>query len=223
MAIPVSNEGNFKRELIEAGTYFARCYQMIDLGTQVGEYQGKETRMRKILLGFELPTEQRVFKDKDGNETQSPCVLSREFTLSLGDKSKLLPFLQAWRGKDFTADQIKKFDVTVLLGVACMLGVSVGTSKKGNQYNEITGITPVMKGFQPIPAVLEATEFTMFHENGTLDEHFNTSIFDRLPSWIQDKIKASEEYKSLGWASTETKTVSNTSTKIEDPADDLPF
>lgn len=223
MAIPVSNEGNFKRELIEAGTYFARCYQMIDLGTQIGEYQGKETRSRKILLGFELPTEQRTFKDKDGNENESPCVLSREFTLSLGDKSKLLPFLQAWRGKDFTPDQVKKFDVTVLLSVSCMIGVGVGTSKKGTQYNEITGITPVMKGFTPIPAILEATEFTMFHENGTLSENFNTAIFDRLPEWIQLKIKASEEYKSLGWASTENKSVSETSEKTEDPADDLPF
>lgn len=220
MAITVTNESSFKRELIEAGTYFARCFQLIDLGTQRGEYQGKEIVSKKLLIAFELPTEIKKFQDKEGKDIEAPFVLSKEFTQSLGEKSKLLPFLQSWRGQNFTPEELKKFNVSTLLGAPCMIGVSVGTSKKGNQFNEITGITRVMKGFQIIPPFNEKVEFSLFNEDGTIN--FDAALFDKLPNFIQEKIKVSDEYKSLNWVKNDSVT-NGPVTEIKDETDDLPF
>ena len=48
-----SGGGDFERA--PEGTHLARCYQIIDLGTQHSEYYGKSSR--KVLIGWELSDE----------------------------------------------------------------------------------------------------------------------------------------------------------------------
>ena len=52
--------GDFKP--VPAGLHLARCYRIIDLGTQRSEYDGQENHQRKIMLGWELHG-----KDDEGN------------------------------------------------------------------------------------------------------------------------------------------------------------
>ena len=46
------------------------------------------------------------------------------FTLTLDERGNLRPFLQSWRGKPFTAEELKGFNVAVLVGVDALVQVS---------------------------------------------------------------------------------------------------
>ena len=119
MAIIASSKGSSTpREPIAAGAYAARCYSIIDLGTREETIQGNTKVLRKIRITFELPTERRVFNEEKGEQ---PCVISKEFSLTLNEKSNLRLFLRSWRGKDFTEEEAKDFDVAKLIGAPCLL------------------------------------------------------------------------------------------------------
>ncbi|MBK6881283.1 MAG: hypothetical protein IPH01_11030 [Elusimicrobia bacterium] len=45
------NEGAGSFENPEPGSYAAVCNQVIDLGTQEGEYQGNKIKRRQVILG----------------------------------------------------------------------------------------------------------------------------------------------------------------------------
>ena len=134
-----------KREVIPAGNYAARCYQMIHIGTVAEVILGEEKILNKVRIGWELPTETRVFNEEKGEQ---PMVLSEEFTLSLHEKAKLRKFLASWRGKDFSEEEAKSFDVTKLLGAPCMLNIIHKPSKKDPSqiYAVIGSCSPFQKG-----------------------------------------------------------------------------
>ena len=49
---------------MESGAFPARCYSMIQIGTNTEVVEGKEKTMHKVRLSFEFPTELKVFKDE---------------------------------------------------------------------------------------------------------------------------------------------------------------
>jgi hypothetical protein len=83
------------------GTHTARCFAVIDLGTQTSEWQGQQVSKRKVLLGFELPDELHTFDEKEGPK---PFSIWSRFTASLHPKGQLRPMLEAWRGRAFTKE-----------------------------------------------------------------------------------------------------------------------
>ncbi|HEX8333695.1 MAG TPA: hypothetical protein VF622_13830 [Segetibacter sp.] len=208
MAITATNNGS-KRELIEAGNYVARCYQMIEIGTVEETIQNQTKTQKKVRIGWELPTELKVFNEEKGEQ---PRVISKEFTLSLHEKSNLRKTLASWRGKDFTEEQAKAFDITVLVGVPCMLNIIHKPSKDGSKtYEEIGSISPMPKGYT-CPDQINKT-FVLGYDA------FDQDLFDSLPDFIKDKMKTSEEFKSLqNPHETHMNGHSN-----EEPLDDLPF
>jgi len=212
--ITATNEGGGFATL-EAGTYPARCYKMVHIGTVLEEFQGQKKILNKVQITWELPTELNEFKQGEGKK---PYVLSKEFTLSLHEKSTLRAFLKAWRGKDFTEDEAKSFDITKLLGVACM--VSVGHKEsKGKTYAEINAVSPVMKGFE-VPKQVNPT-FELNYDNFTL-EAFNT-----LPEFIRKKMESSNEFKKIEALIFESEQQKKHSTdpinEQENINDDIPF
>jgi hypothetical protein len=42
-------------ELTPAGTHIGRCYRVVDLGTQLVEFQGEHKKQHKIMISWELP------------------------------------------------------------------------------------------------------------------------------------------------------------------------
>src|SRR5688500_13440346 len=126
MAIHATNK-TAQRELIPAGNYVARCYQMIEIGTVKENIMGDEKTLHKVRIGWELPTELKVFNPEKGEQ---PLVISKEYTLSMNEKSNLRKDLKSWRGKDFTEDEARKFDITALVGVPCMLNIIHKPSKR---------------------------------------------------------------------------------------------
>lgn len=192
-----------------AGVYPARCYSMIQIGTVTETILGEEKTLHKVRLTFEFPTELKVFKEENGEQ---PYVISKEFTLSMNEKASLRKFLESWRGKAFTEEQAKKFDITVLLGKECMINVIHKTSKNGNTYAEIGSVSPLPKGMicpEPI-----SKQVVLSYDN------FDEQVFDSLPDFLKDKIKSSKEYKSMHNPNQVETPSANTE---EDDSSDLPF
>lgn len=209
MTTPIyaTNSGT-KRELIPAGNYVGRCYQMIHIGTVAEFFNGEPKNLNKVRIGWELPTERRVFKEENGEQ---PFVVSKEFTLSMNEKSNLRKMLASWRGKDFSEDEAKKFDITKLLGVPCMINVihKPKASDPSVIYEQIATVSPVPKGLK-VP--------DQENENMVLSyAQFDWDVFERLPDFLKDKIKNSVEYAAMQ----NPNHVS--ATNGQETVDDLPF
>lgn len=209
MAINATNTQT-QRDLIPAGNYIARCYKMIEVGTVKEIILGKEKILPKIRIGWELPMELKVFNEEKGEQ---PLVIDKEFTLSMADKANLRIALKSWRGKDFTEDEAKSFDVTKLLGVPCMLNIIHKPSKDGTKvYEEISGITPMPKGVD-CPEQINKTFVLSYDE-------FDMDKFNSLPDFIKNKMQSSMEFVSM--QNPNHKEINNAA-PIGGEDDDLPF
>lgn len=173
-----------KRELIPAGNYIARCYQMIHIGEIMDTTYGR--LINKAIIGWELPTELKVFRQELGEQ---PYSIRQEFTLSLNEKANLRKLLASWRGKDFTEAEAKAFDITALIGKACMLNIIHKHSASGSTYEYISSISPLPKGIVCPPQINES--FILDYDN------FSEEKFNVLPDFIKDKIKNSLEYAKM--------------------------
>lgn len=209
MAINATDSGS-TRELIPAGNYIARCYQMIEIGTVSENVMGKNVIAKKVRIGWELPEEKRVFDEKKGEQ---PLVISKEYTLSMNEKSNLRKDLASWRGKDFTAEEAKCFDITKLVGVPCMLNIihKPGVSDPTKIYEKIAGITGIPRGVKPPVQIIPT--FVLSYDD------FDFTKFHELPDFIKDKMKSSIEFAALSNPHHRSMDASD----ISEPIDDLPF
>lgn len=207
MAINATNKG-VQRELIPAGNYIARCYQMLQIGTVEELVMGTPKVLNKVRIGWELPTELKVFSPEKGEQ---PYSISKEFTLSMHEKSNLRKTLASWRGKDFTEEEAKCFDITKLLSVPCMVNIIHKPSKTDPSkiYEEIGSVSPMPKGV-PCPPQVNDTLLLEY-------ENFNWSLYESLPDFIKIKIQSSSEFKEMQLPQDRHMTETN------EPLDDLPF
>ena len=173
----------------EAGTFAARCVKLIDLGTQVSTFEGEAKSAHKLLIGFEIT-------DSDNRRDDgTPHIVSKRFTASLHPKAALRKFLEAWRGKPFTPAELAAFDLKVLLGQPCLLGI-VHDSKADRTYANLSSCMKLPKGFTAGAGTEPLVHFDVSEPDWT--------VFAALGSRLQDQIAASPEYARL----TPPKTVS---------------
>lgn len=212
MAITAKSTGA-QRELIPAGNYIARCYKMVQIGTVTEIVLGKAKVLHKVRIGWELPEEKRVFNEEKGEQ---PLVIENEYTLSLHEKSALRAILKSWRGKDFTEEEAKAFDITKLLGIPCMLNIihKQGKADPTKTYEQISGITPMPKGVK-CPAQINPT-FELSYDA------WNEEKYNSLPDFIKTKMASSLEYIQM--RNPDHATVTEAENHLQDEADDdLPF
>lgn len=177
--MPVAKETSAPRDPIPEGSHHAVCYAVVDLGTQQPPQNSRffAGPKRKVMLMFEVPGE-RIEVDRNGEKLDLPRAISKEFTLSLHEKSGLRKFLEAWRSKKFTADELAGFDLAVLAGMNCML--SVVHNDKG--YADIASCMKLPKG---MPAAQAENELIVYD--------IDKDVPGALPEWVRKKIDASEE------------------------------
>jgi hypothetical protein len=179
--------GDFK--LPPAGSFLARLYRIIDIGTQTTEWMGKKKMQRKIIAMFELHGE-----DNDGQPLQTaegkPLIVSKRYTLSLDEKATLRKDLEAWRGKAFTQEELDGFNLEVLLGKCCMVSVTHSTYD-GKEYANIAGISQVPAALKKLGEPVGVNELMIF----TLDP-FDQDKFSKLSEGMQGVIKKSAEYRN---------------------------
>lgn len=198
---------------IPAGNYVARCYQMLHIGTVKESYQGEEKFLNKVRIGWELPTELKVFKEENGEQ---PYVISKEFTLSLNEKANLRKLLASWRGKDFTEEEAKCFDVTKLLGATCQLNIIHKPSKKDPSvvYEDVASVSPLLKGIK-CPAQINPNQVLQYDD-------FDFQLYEKLPDFIKDKIRSSQEFTEMSNPNS-VNVQQNGEQEYLEPIDDLPF
>lgn len=189
MAIIVSNEGSYERVPIPTGTHAARCVGMVEIGTVTTEWEGKEKQQRKVRLTWELVNEQKTYEDKEGKEVTKNHIISKTYTALLSDKSKLREHLNSWRGKPFTEEEAKAFDITKVLGHACILTIIDHTSKAGKTSQVISGIGSTMKGMTVPEAENPIVELNY--------AEFDPAIFAGLPDFIKDDMRKTPEFEEI--------------------------
>lgn len=180
--LPAPDDSQFTP--VPQGNHVAVCYRVIDLGTQRGEYMGKENFRHKLLISWEIPDE----KMQDGR----PFTIGQRFTWSTSEKATLRSLLESWRGKAFTEADFGPggFDIQKVIGVGCMLNV-VHALKGGKTYANIASVAKLPKGMTA-PAPENRCCFVWLSKEEFMKENFE-SLSDSLKAIIQ----ASPEYKSL--------------------------
>jgi hypothetical protein len=169
--------GNF--EPVPQGPHTAICDMFVDLGLQetTGKYAGKV--QHKIYLRWQIPA-LRLSYEKDGEQFEGPMTIGAKFTLSLHEKAALRKILKSWRGRDFTAPELKQFDVETILGAPCLISVSHAPKDGGGVY---ANVDTVMK----LPA--DTTKPKLEGET-LLYSSTDLSTFEKLRPWLQELVKA---------------------------------
>ena len=175
MGIKVSEQTEGSFEKVPEGTHVARCVQVIDLGTQFSEHYRKSAH--KILFGFELMNEAK----QDGE----PFLIFMRRTASLHVRSTLRGDLEAWRGKQFTAEELESFDLSSVLGASAY--VNVGPSDDG-KYMNIRSIMSLPKGAQPGPA---KTPLLLFDIDAP-----DMDVFEQFGDKLKATIESAEEWNA---------------------------
>ena len=210
IAKQTSSGSDFK--LPPAGSFLARLYRIIDIGTQTTEWMGKKKMQRKIIAMFELHGE-----DNDGQPLQTvegkPLIVSKRYTLSLDEKATLRKDLEAWRGKAFTQEELDGFNLEVLLGKCCMVSITHSTYD-GKEYANIAGISQVPAALKKLGEPVGVNELMIF----TLDP-FDQDKFNKLSEGMQGVIKKSAEYRNT--FEPNSAPVSSAPSELMD--DDIPF
>lgn len=182
LLVNAGNGGGGDFENCPAGSFAARCYQIIDLGHQTFEWKGEAKVAPKVRITWEL------------NEMMSdgrPFSISREYTASIGDKANLRKDLEAWRGRPFSAEELRNFSLENVLGAPCLLGIVHKPSKDNSKvYANVGSIMALPKGMPSPELVNPAVKFDI----GTFDQ----KVFDGLSSYVQKKILMSKELEENG-------------------------
>jgi len=202
LTVNAGNGGGGDFEQCPAGSFAARCYQIIDLGHQTFEWKGEAKVAPKVRITWELNEMMQ-----DGR----PFSISREYTASIGDKANLRKDLEAWRGRPFSAEELRNFSLENVLGAPCLLGVVHKPSKDGSKtYANVGSIMALPKGMACPELVNPAVKFDI--------GEFDQDIFNSLSSYVQKKILMSKELEENGIPTPQAKEV-----EPEIDSEEVPF
>ena len=127
------------------GQFAAKCIDIVDLGMVEMTWQGQTRRKHRIFLRFFCG---QYFEDESGE--RRPLWIDKYFTLSLHENSALRPFLEAWRGRKFTEEELRGFNVAKLLHADALIQVSHNITPE-KTYANIDSIMRLPKGMEPAP------------------------------------------------------------------------
>jgi hypothetical protein len=121
------------------GMFAMTCVDVINLGDRLKSFKGTNPYL--------APTVLLVFQSGEVNEAGRVHEVSKEFTVSMGKKSALRPFLGAWRGKSYTDEQAREgVELHKLVGRHGLVSVEHRTSPNtGRTYANIAGIASLPK------------------------------------------------------------------------------
>lgn len=122
---------------VPEGLHQGVCIDVVELGLVTTQWQG-QTYTRRM-------SEIRWVVEEVDPKTGKQHMLRRRFTESLSKKSALRPFLESWRGKKFTDDELKGFDIEKLIGANCQLQVIHNPGSDGTIYSNVQAVVPIHK------------------------------------------------------------------------------
>lgn len=199
------NGGGSNFSVLAEGSYAAVCYMLVDIGLQKNERYGNSSR--KVVIGWEIADE---YVEIDGEK--KPRVFSARYTASLNEKSILRRDLAAWRGRDFTEEELAQFNLRNIVGVPCLIQIIHKEGNNGKTYANLASIMKLPKGMMAPKLTLDTIVYD-------IDDNDPADV-EKLPEWIANQIKASESYQQrLREASGGAATM----TDLEEADGELPF
>jgi len=207
------SSGSF--ESTPPGMHLARCYRIVDLGTQKSEYMGQVKFLHKIMLGWEIHTTKddgTTLKMRDGR----PFAMFKNYTLSWSEKANLRLDLQSWRGRPFTQEEMRRFDLETVLGAWCLLNVIERPGKDGKTYVNVDSVTPVPAMMKKSGLPEGVNKIEMF----SLDNP-DWKMFETFSDNLKVKIMASPEFNKAKGGNNSTAPTAQASTEMD--LDDIPF
>lgn len=210
--------------LVPPGSHLARCYRIIDLGTQTSSYEGETKIQRKVMLGWEIHGEA-----DDGTplltEKGEPMAIFKNYTLSWSENANLRKDLQSWRGKPWTDQEANRFDLKNVLGAWCMLNVIHKPGMNNKIYANVAGVAPVPSILKQRGMPEGINELQLFR----LAEP-DWALFETFSKGLKAKIEGSPEYRALmkgGNAPAPAQggqaPAGSTGSGFDDMDDDIPF
>jgi len=182
----VKENQEFQRELIPAWSHFVRLVSIIDLGTQKVVREGQEKEQRKVMFSFEFPKQKYEYETKEWEKKSGVKLKSNQFTLSWSDNAWLKKFIVAWLWEQtLWKDWL---DLSVWLWKSG-IGTIQHEVSNGNTYDNLKAVAPLMDWMTEEKQVTESLYFDL--------DNYDAKLFDKLPQWIQDKIRLSPEYLAV--------------------------
>ena len=179
MGLIASDTGGGELQLAPAGAHRAICYLVADVGTHNGPYGAKH----QMVVGWELTDELM--------EDRRPFAVSKFYTLSLAPKAGLKADLESWRGRPFTTQELEGFDLSKLLGAPALVTVVHKENKQGSMRAIVSSVTSLPKSMKKPTPFNPVACFD-------LDEPTAAEDINKLPEWIQNKVRESSEWAAKG-------------------------
>jgi len=121
------------------GLFAAVCIDVVEHPNVETQWGTKD----KVEVRWEL--------DEINPDTHAPFQVRAWFTSSLHEKAKLRTVLEMWRGKKFTAQELKGFDLEKLIGVTCQVQIVHTPGDEGKVWANVQAVikagkhTPLLK------------------------------------------------------------------------------
>lgn len=121
------------------GSFRAVCVDGIYLGERLDQFPGRPAKIvAKYAFVFQV--------DEINPETGKRYEISKELTVSMHEKATLRKFLSQWRGKAYTDEEAKGFDLARVVGACGISTVTHQTSAAGRVYGKLMSMTPLIRG-----------------------------------------------------------------------------
>ena len=155
------------------GLHHAVCVDVVDLGIVETKF-GKKHKLDIVWQVVPMDDDGGPMLNPDGARYQ----VRNRYTASLHKKSMLHQNLHSWRGKPFTEDELKEFDVEKLIGANCQIQVIHSAPREdGKVYGNLQAIVQY-KGKEKLePLDYVRVKDRVEDENGTaVDEDDDDSV-----------------------------------------------
>ena len=171
----------------EPGVYPARCIQVVELGRHKNRFFNPETDKpeqeyrQELLIAWELSELMQ-----DGR----PFTVSWRDRNLISEKSNLFKLLTGWRGKPFTPQELRRFELKNILDKCCYLNLVESPPDRNNRtWVNVESAIPLPKGIGCDPRFNDLIDFSI--------EDIDTPLFGQLWPWVQDYIRKSVEGQEL--------------------------
>lgn len=138
MSTRVSGRNKTQFPVPPEGLYQAVCADAWDIWTEDRPERWGGGIQDKTRLVWEI--------NRINKESGRPYQVSQKYTASLHEKANLRKHLEAWRGRKFTENEIKEFELENLLGANCQLQVVHNIGSDGITYANVQAVVPLAKG-----------------------------------------------------------------------------
>ena len=190
MSLTARDSGGGSFTPVTPGMHLARCYRIVDMGTQKTEFQGQAKHLQKVMLQFEVHGEDDAGKPLVTAKGE-PMSISKNFTLSLAEKATMRKDLQAWRGRDFTPEELRGFELKNVLGAWAMITASKALGGNGKEYTNIVSINPVPVAIKKAGMPEGFNKLAMF-----VISNPDMELFETFGNGLKEKITSSPEWRA---------------------------